>query len=81
MDKIGVKIGLNRHPRAIVILCEILRQACKSCEICGICGIRVSHSHRFRENQREDGLWEFVVNLWLIFRTRIARIIRICGAC
>ena len=36
MDKIGVKIGLNRLPRAIVILCEILRQACKSCEICGI---------------------------------------------
>ena len=34
MDKIGVKIGLNRLPRAIVILCEILRQACKSCEIC-----------------------------------------------
>ena len=64
MDKIGVKIGLNRFPRATVILCEILRQACKSCEICGI---RVSHSHRFRENQREGGLWEFVVNLWLIF--------------
>ena len=36
MDKIGVKIELNRLPRAIVILCEILRQACKSCEICGI---------------------------------------------
>ncbi len=36
MDKIGVKIGLNRHPRAIVILCEILRQACKSYEIRGI---------------------------------------------
>ena len=36
MDKIGVKIGLNRLSRAIVILCEILRQACKSCEICGI---------------------------------------------
>ena len=29
-----MKIGLNRLPRAIVILCEILRQACKSCEIC-----------------------------------------------
>ena len=58
MDKIGVKIGLNRLPRAIVILCEILRQACKSCEICGI---RVSHSHRFREIQQEDYLWNFVV--------------------
>ena len=60
MDKIGVKIGLNRLPRAIVILCEILRQACKSCEICGI---RVRRSHRFREIQREDYLWEFVV-IW-----------------
>ena len=58
MDKIGVKIGLNRLPRTIVILCEILRYACKSCEICGI---RVSHSRRFREIQQEDGLWEFVV--------------------
>ena len=59
MDKIGVKIGLNRLPRAIVILCEILRQACKSCEICGI---RVSHSHRFHEIQREDYLWWFVAD-------------------
>ena len=59
MDKIGVKIGLNRLPRAIVILCEILRQACKSCEICGI---RVSHSHRFREIQQEDYLWKFVIS-------------------
>ena len=52
MDKIGMKIGLNRLPRAIVILCEILRQACKSCEICGI---RVRRSHRFREWDEWDG--------------------------
>ena len=58
MDKIGVKIGLNRFPRVIVILCEILRQACKSCEICGI---RVRRSHRFNEIQQEDYLWKFVV--------------------
>ena len=58
MDKIGVKIGLNRLPIAVVILCEISRQACKSCEICGI---RVRHSHRFNEIQREDYLWEFVL--------------------
>ena len=57
MDKIGVKIGLNRLPRAIVILCEILRQACKSCEICGI---RVRRSRRFNEIQQEDYLWKFV---------------------
>ena len=57
MDKIGVKIGLNRLPRAIVILCEILRQACKSCEICGI---RVSHSHRFNKKIICENLWEFV---------------------
>ena len=57
MDKIGVKIGLNRFPRAIVILCEILRQACKSCEICGI---RVRRSHRFNEKIICENLCEFV---------------------
>ena len=54
MDKIGVKIRLNRLPRAVVILCEISRQACKSCEI------RVRHSHRFNEKIICENLCEFV---------------------
>ena len=59
MDKIGVKIGLNSLPRAVVILCEISRQACKSCEICGI---RVRHSHRFNKKIIWGNLCEFVAD-------------------
>jgi len=49
MDKIGVKIGLNRLPRAVVILCEISRQACKSCEW--------DPCEALTQIQREDYLW------------------------
>ena len=36
-------------------------------------------SHGFREIQQEDYLWKFVWICGWLFRTRIARIIRICG--
>ena len=69
MDKIGVKIGLNRLPSAIVILCEISRQACKSCEICEIC-VRPKSAHtRAHKKARlqNRAVLFYLYNVWIIF--------------
>ncbi len=71
MDKIGVKIGLNRLPRAVVILCEISRQACKSCEW--------DPCEALTQIQREDYLWKFVLICGRKIFTKNIRVI--CGIC